>query len=98
MPVACTLGNKDLPHCSLPVRAMGFPRVIVGGSPWSCMGDLNIPHLLPTGTKCVPHTAPITAGSPRCIVGGRPGGIVGAPLLTCTAVASGFPRLFVSPI
>jgi len=96
MPIACTIGDADLPHCSLPVRAMGFPRVIVGGRPWSCLGDLNIPHLLPTGIGCVPHVAPIAVGSVKTIVGGRPGGFVGSPLIACTAVATGFPRVFCS--
>ena len=96
MPLACTIGNKDLPHCSLPVRAIGFPRVMVGGRPWSCVGDVNIPHLIPVGTTCVPHVAPIGVGTPRVIVGGRAAGLVSSKLITCTAVAQGFPRVWCS--
>ena len=93
MPLATTIGHKDLPHCSLPVRAVGFPRVMVGGLPWSCLGDVNIPHLFPA-TPCVPHIAPIGLGSPTVIVGGRPAGAITSKLITCTAVAMGFPRVW----
>ena len=96
MPLATTIGHKDLPHCSLPVRAIGIPRVLVGGIPWSLLGDVNIPHLIPTGTKCVPHVAPIGVGSSKVIVGGRPAGLVSSKLIGCTAVAMGFPRVWCS--
>ena len=94
MPLACTIGHKDLPHCSLPVRAIGVPSVIVGGLPWSCLGDKNMPHLIPVGTKCIPHTAPICRGSGKVIVGGRPAGLVSSNLLGCTAVAQGLPTVW----
>ena len=93
MPVACTIGDADLVHCSLPVRAIGFPTVLVNGRPWSLLGDLNIPHLLPASPSCVVHTAPIAAGTPKVLINGRPGGIVGSPLVACTAVATGFPKV-----
>ena len=96
MSLACTIGNKDLPHCSLPIRAIGQFRVLVGGAPWSCLGDINIPHLRPAVPSCVPHVAPIALGSTKTIVQGRPAGLVGSKIAGCTAVAQGFPRVFCS--
>jgi len=96
MPLACTIGDLDLPHCSTPARAIGVPRVIVGGRPWSVLGDVNTPHLIPSGKTCVPHVAPIGVGSGTVIVGGRPAGLVTSKLITCTAVCTGFPRVWCS--
>lgn len=94
MPLACHIGNKDLPHCSLPVRAIGFPRVLLQGIPWSVLGDVTIPHLIPAGTKCVPHVAPIGVGSPTVMVGGRAAGAITSKLIGCTAVAQGFSKVW----
>ena len=96
MPLATTIGDLDLPHCSLPARAVGVPRVLVGGRPWSVLGDVNLPHLVPAGNTCVPHVAPIGVGSAKTIVGGRPAGLVSSKLVSCTAVAMGFPRVWSS--
>ena len=95
MPLACRIGHRDLPHCSLPYRAEGVNTVVLGGIPWSCLGHLNTPHLIPTGDKCVPHTAPIGVGSPTVIVGGRAAGAVGSDIINCTAVAQGIPTVVV---
>lgn len=94
MPLACHIGHKDLPHCSLPVRAIGVPRVLLAGIPWSVLGDVNMPHLIPVGDKCVPHVAPIGVGSSKVIVGGRPAGLVTSKLISCTAVAVGLPTVW----
>ena len=95
MPLACRIGDLDFPHCSLPVRAQGYPKVLLGGIPWSCLGHLNAPHLMPSGKFCVTHVAPIAVGSPKVIVGGRPGGRVGSKVATCTAVMTGYPKVWV---
>ena len=85
---ATRIGDADIPHCSGMVRAMGSPNVLVNGIPWSCMGDINTPHLLP-GDPCPIHSAPIAKGSITVIVNGRGAGRVGDPIAGCTSVAMG---------
>jgi len=94
MPLACSIGHKDLIHCSQPVRAVGVPSVLLNGIPWSVVGDINAPHLRPAGDKCVPHVAPIGVGSGTVIVGGRPAGLVSSKLIGCTAVVQGFSKVW----
>ena len=94
MPLACAIGDADIVHCSLPNRAIGFPKVLIGGRPWSVMGDLNTPHLQP-GTPCTVHVAAIGAGSPTVLLQGRPAGAISSPIVGCTAVATGFSKVFV---
>ena len=36
---ACRIGDLDLVHCSVPVRAQGSPNVYVTKIPWNRMGD-----------------------------------------------------------
>lgn len=102
---ACHIGHRDLNHCSTPIRAVGRPTVILGaslttgdyaeggvfsgGKPWSCVGDVNQPHLKPGGKKCINHTAPIGRGSSTVIVEGRPAGLVTSNVTGCTQVADG---------
>ena len=85
---ATRIGDADIPHCSGMVRAQGSPNVLVNGIPWSCMGDINTPHLLP-GDPCPVHVAPIAKGSTTVIVNGRGAGRVGDSLAGCTSVAMG---------
>lgn len=94
MPLACHIGNKDFVHCSLPARAIGIPRVLINGIPWSVLGDVNIPHLKPSGDDCKIHVAPIGVGSPTVIVGGRPAGAISSKIVSCTAVAQGFSKVW----
>ena len=96
MPLATSIGHKDLVHCSLPVRGVGVPSVLLNGIPWSVLGDVNVPHLVPAGNTCVPHTAPIGVGSGTVIVGGRPAGLVTSRISGCTAVAQGFSKVWCS--
>lgn len=92
---ATRVTDKDLTHCSLPLRAQGSPNVFVNGLPWSRMGDLNTPHLLPTADKCVTHAEPIAEGSPIVIVSGKPAGRIGLPILSCTQTVQGSPNVLV---
>lgn len=69
--------------------------VIPGYSPWSRMGDVNHPHLLPCGVGCCVHLAPIAKGSSKVFVNGRGAGRVTDYVLACTAVATGTPTVFV---
>ena len=93
MPPATRIGDADIPHCSGMVRAQGSPNVFVNFIPWSRMGDVNTPHLLP-GNPCPVHVAPIAVGSPTVIVNGRGGGRVGDAIAGCTAVAKGSENVF----
>lgn len=86
------IGDLEAVHCSVPARAVGNPNVIVSGSPWSCVGDINIPHLLPAGITCVIHTAPMYTGSSKVFVGGRAAGRISST--TCTFVVQGSPNVF----
>lgn len=91
MLAVCRTGDFEFVHCSIPIRATGNPNVMVSGLPWSCTGDLNIPHLRP-GTPCKVHVAPIYSGSANVYVGGSSAGRVSSP--TCTMVATGSTNVF----
>lgn len=93
MPAATRIGDADVPHCSGMVRAIGSPNVLVNGIPWSRMGDVNTPHLLP-GDPCPTHSAPIAVGSKTVIVNGVGAGRVGDGIAGCTSVAEGSPNVF----
>ena len=93
MPAACRIGHADIPHCSGMVRAEGSDDVFVNGIPWSRMGDVNTPHLLP-GDPCPTHSAPIAVGSRSVFVNGRGAGRIGDSIAGCTAVAEGSPNVF----
>ena len=102
---ACRIGDLDLIHCSVPVRAVGSTNVFLGtgtienGKPgfrgWSRMGDINHPHLRPCPPECCIHVAPIAKGSSTVFVNGRGAGRVTDYVLSCTAVATGHPQVFV---
>jgi uncharacterized Zn-binding protein involved in type VI secretion len=85
---AVRLGDADIVHCSTPFRAQGAETVRVNGLPWSRLGDFNTPHLLPCGTQCCPHIAPIAKGSPTVYAEGRNVGRVGDPIAGCTFVGA----------
>jgi len=94
MTAVVRIGDLDIVHCSLPVRAVGSPNVIVGGLPWSLVSNINMPHLIPAGRFCAVHVAPIIQGSSSVFVNGLSAGRIGAPILNCTATASGSPNVF----
>lgn len=93
MPAICCIGDLDLVHCSLPIRAGGSTNVFVGGLGISRQGDLNTPHTLP-GTPCPVHAAPITIGSLTVFVNSKGCGRIGDLITLCTAVATGSPTVF----
>ena len=93
MPPATRIGDADIPHCSGMVRAKGSPNVLVNSIPWSRMGDVNTPHLLP-GDPCPVHSAPIAVGSKTVFVNGLGAGRIGDKIAGCTAVAAGSPNVF----
>jgi len=93
MPAATRIGHADIPHCSGMVRAEGSDDVFVNGIPWSRLGDVNTPHLLP-GDPCPIHSAPIAVGSRSVFINGRGAGRIGDKIAGCTAVAEGTPNVF----
>ena len=93
MPPATRIGDNDVTHCSTPSRMVGSPNVKVNNIPWSRLGDINTPHLLPCPPGCCVHTAPIAVGSSTVIVNGRGAGRIGDGISGCTSVAQGSPNV-----
>lgn len=93
MPAVCRIGDADLVHCSVPVRAQGSPDVFVNGIAVSRQGDNNDVHLLP-GIPCPAHAAPITVGSTTVFINGKGCGRIGDAITACTSVAEGSPNVF----
>lgn len=95
MPAVCCIGDLDLVHCDVPIRAQGSTNVYAEGLLISRQGDLNGPHLLkPPATPCGTHAAPITTGSLTVFVNGKGCGRIGDPITACTLVATGCPTVF----
>ena len=98
MPAVTRIGDADVPHCSGMTRAQGSPNVFCNkdgdgnGIPISRQGDNNTGHLLPGGSTCPGHAAPIATGSTTVFVNGKGCGRVGDA--TCTAVAEGSENVF----
>ena len=90
------LVDKDIVHCSVPLRQERSPNVFVNGIGWSRQGDNNHPHLLP-GSPCPIHQAPIALGSPTVFVNGKGGGRIGDAVAGCTSVATGSENVFCGP-
>lgn len=93
MPPATRIGDADVPHCSGMVRAEGSKDVFVNKIPWSRMGDVNTPHLLP-GDPCPTHSAPIAVGSKTVFINNRGAGRIGDAIAGCTSVAQGSSDVF----
>ena len=96
-PPATRIGDADVPHCSGMVRAEGSPNVFVNAIPWSRQGDVNTPHLFPSGLGCDVHAMPIAIGSPTVFVNKVGAGRVGDAISACTQVAAGSPNVFCGP-
>ena len=93
---ACRIGDIDALHCKeFPVRAIGTPKVLVNGIPWSCFSHINHPHKgIPCGIGCCQHVAPIAVGSKKVFVMGLGAGRVGDYVATCTFVSTGSVNVF----
>ena len=86
-------GDKDVTHCSTPVREQHSPNVYVNNIAVSRQGDNNNVHLLP-GLPCPAHAAPIATGSTTVFVNGKGCGRVGDGITACTSVAAGSSNVF----
>ena len=93
MPAVCRIGDADLVHCSVPIRAQGSSDVFINGIAVSRQGDNNNSHLLP-GSPCPSHAAPITIGSTTVFANGKGVGRIGDAISGCTTVAQGSPNVF----
>lgn len=93
MPAVTRIGDADIVHCSVPVRAVGSDNVFVNNIPVSRQGDVNNSHLLP-GAPCPSHQAPIAVGSTTVFVNGKGCGRIGDAISGCTSVAEGSPNVF----
>ena len=94
MPAVTRIGDADTTHCSAPARAGGSGDVFCNGIGISRQGDNNTTHLLPGGTPCPAHAAPITSGSSTVKVNGKGCGRIGDSITGCTSVAAGSPNVF----
>lgn len=83
--------DKDIVHCSVPLRENRSSDVFVNGIGISRLSDVNHPHLFP-GSPCPTHQVPITSGSKSVFINGLECGRIGDP--TCTAVATGSANVF----
>ena len=92
MPAVTRKGDADVPHCSGMTRSGCSDNVFVNGIGVSRQGDNNTGHLLPGGSTCPGHAAPIATGSTTVFVNGKGCGRVGDA--TCTAVAEGSSNVF----
>jgi uncharacterized Zn-binding protein involved in type VI secretion len=93
MPAVCRIGDADLVHCSVPIRAQGSSDVFINGIAVSRQGDNNNSHLLP-GSPCPSHAAPITIGSTTVFANGKGVGRIGDAISGCTTVAQGSSNVF----
>lgn len=94
---AARLGDVDVIHCTVPIRAMGSSNVLINFRPASRQGDFNTVHLKPCGCPpcCCPHSAPIAAGSSTVYINFRQAGRIGDPIAGCTWVGSGSPNVLI---
>ena len=94
MPAVTRIGDADIAHCSGMTRAVGSGNVFANSIPVSRQTDVNTGHLLPGGSSCPSHTAPITTGSPTVFINNLGCGRVGDAITGCTSVAAGSPNVF----
>ena len=86
-------GDKDVTHCSTPVREQHSPNVYVNNIAVSRQGDNNTVHLLP-GLPCPSHARPIATGSTTVFINGKGCGRIGDAISSCTSVAEGSDNVF----
>ena len=94
MPAVTRIGDADIAHCSGMTRAVGSGNVFANNIAVSRQTDVNTGHLLPGGSSCPSHAAPITTGSPTVFINNLGCGRVGDAITACTSVAAGSPNVF----
>ena len=94
MPAVTRIGDADVAHCSGMTRAVGSGNVFANNIAISRQTDVNTGHLLPGGSSCPSHAAPITTGSPTVFINNLGCGRVGDAITACTSVAAGSPNVF----
>jgi len=86
-------GDRDVTHCSTPLRDQHSPNVLVNNIGVSRQGDNNTVHLLP-GLPCPSHARPIATGSTSVFANGKGVGRIGDSISACTSVAQGSDNVF----
>ena len=94
MPAVTRIGDADVAHCSGMTRAVGSGNVFANNIAVSRQTDVNTGHLLPGGSSCPSHAAPITTGSSTVFINNLGCGRVGDAITACTSVAAGSPNVF----
>jgi uncharacterized Zn-binding protein involved in type VI secretion len=64
----CPMTTGPVPHVGGPIVAPGSPKVLIGGLPAACMGDM---------VTCVGPPDSIIKGSTKVLVGGKPAARMG---------------------
>ena len=95
MPAVCRGDSvdRDVVHCSLPLRDQRSDNVFVNGTGISRQGDNNTSHLLPPAV-CPSHAAPIATGSVTVKINTQGCGRIGDAITGCTSVATGSANVF----
>ena len=64
----CPMTTGPVPHVGGPIAAPGAPKVLIGGLPAACMGDM---------VTCVGPPDSIIKGSTKVLIGGKPAARMG---------------------
>jgi uncharacterized Zn-binding protein involved in type VI secretion len=64
----CPMTTGPVPHVGGPISAPGAPKVLIGGLPAACMGDMAV---------CVGPPDSIIKGSTKVLIGGKPAARMG---------------------
>ena len=86
-------GDRDVVHCSRPLRDQHSSNVLVNNIGVSRQGDNNTVHVLP-GLPCPSHARPIATGSTSVFANGKGVGRVDDAISDCTRVAQGSDNVF----
>ncbi|MBN8737575.1 MAG: PAAR domain-containing protein [Xanthomonadales bacterium] len=79
-----TPGVPPIPHVGGPIAGPGCPKVLVGGMPAACVGDL---------ATCVGPPDSIVKGSTKILIGGRPAAMLGSNTAHGGVVVLGCPKV-----
>jgi len=93
------LGDLDVFHCAVPVRAgnVTAPNVFVNGKSIQRQGDINSLHKkppFPPPFPCPTHTAGIAVGSTKVFANNKGVGRTGDAIAGCTACGKGSTNVF----
>jgi uncharacterized Zn-binding protein involved in type VI secretion len=73
-----------VPHVGGPIAGPGCPKVLIGGLPAACVGDMAV---------CVGPPDAIVMGNPKILIGGRPAARMGSTTAHGGVVTLGCPTV-----